>query len=117
MVSSDDCLFCKIIRREIPATVVAENDLALAFDDINPQAPVHVLIIPKEHVERAQDLGAEHAASLAAVFELSREVAVKKRLDEKGYRLVINNGRGAGQEVFHLHLHLLGGRGMSWPPG
>jgi len=117
MSQDNSCIFCKIIRGEIPATIVAENEHAVAFDDINPQAPVHTLIIPRDHVERAHDLDSSHSQALAGIFALSREVAAAKGLEPAGYRLVINNGKGAGQEVFHLHLHLLGGRPMQWPPG
>jgi histidine triad (HIT) family protein len=116
-MSQDSCIFCKIIRGEIPARIVAESEHAVAFDDINPQAPVHTLIIPRDHVERAHDLDASHDQVLSAIFALSREVAAAKGLETSGYRLVINNGKGAGQEVYHLHLHLLGGRQMHWPPG
>jgi histidine triad (HIT) family protein len=111
------CLFCRIANGEIPATKVAENDQALAFRDIHPQAPTHVLVIPKRHVaESAADLGPEHAAMLAGVFRLAAEIARAEKL-ENGWRLVTNVGPDAGQTVHHLHVHLLGGRPMQWPPG
>lgn len=117
MALDEDCIFCKIIQKQIPATVLFEDDRVLAFADINPQAPVHALIIPKEHVDRAHHLTSGHGEVLAAMFAAGRAVAEDKRLVESGYRLVINNGEGAGQAVFHLHMHLLGGRPLSWPPG
>jgi len=111
-----DCLFCRISRGEIPAQKVAENDQALAFRDINPQAPSHVLIIPKTHLaDSAAQLGGAQSAALGAIFELAAQVAKAEKLDS--WRLVSNVGAGAGQSVFHLHFHLLGGRPMQWPPG
>lgn len=117
MALSDDCLFCKIIRREIPAGLVYEDDLVLAFDDVNPQAPVHTLIIPKEHVATVNDLGAKHSGLLAAMFAAAKSVARAKSVADDGYRLVLNCHERAGQSVFHVHMHLLGGRAMRWPPG
>lgn len=112
-----DCLFCRIARGEIPARKVAENDHALAFRDIHPQAPTHALIIPKAHLaDSAAQLGASQAMALAAVFELVAAVAKSEKL-ESGWRLVTNVGAHAGQTVQHLHFHLLGGRPMEWPPG
>ncbi len=112
-----DCLFCKIARREIDAQVVYENDDVLAFRDINPQAPVHVLVIPKQHVATANDIRAEHGGMLAAMFTAAARVARDHDVADEGYRLVMNCQEGAGQSVFHVHLHLLGGRRMKWPPG
>ena len=112
-----ETLFSKIISREIPATIVFENDAVLAFRDITPQAPVHILVIPKKPL---RDITAASDADKMLLGELlfaAREIAVAEGLVEGGYRLVINNGEGAGQSVFHLHLHILGGRGFSWPPG
>ncbi|HRC41711.1 histidine triad nucleotide-binding protein [Nostocoides sp.] len=109
------CLFCALVARDIPADVVAESDLALAFRDIDPQAPTHVLVIPKRHVANAAELAA-HPQDLAAVFALAGQVADEQGL-EAGYRLVTNTGAEAGQSVFHAHVHLLGGRGLTWPPG
>lgn len=112
-----DCLFCRIARGEIPAQKVAENDQALAFRDINPQAPSHVLIIPKAHLaDSAAQLGAGQAAALGALFALAAQVAESEKL-EQGWRLVTNVGTHGGQTVSHLHFHLLGGRPMQWPPG
>ena len=112
-----DCLFCKIARGEIPSERIAETDRILAFRDINPAAPTHVLLIPKEHVaDSAAQLRGEHGALLAELFELAARIATEEQLGE-GWRLVTNVGAGAGQSVFHLHVHLLGGRPLGWPPG
>lgn len=113
---ADDCLFCRIIDGEIPATRVGESQTALAFRDIDPQAPTHVLVIPKRHVATVVALAAVSADELHAVFALAGRVAVDEGLDA-GYRLVANTGRDAGQLVEHAHLHLIGGRAMTWPPG
>lgn len=110
-----DCLFCKIIAREIPGTVVAENEHAVAFRDIHPGAPTHVLVVPRKHFVNLND--ADDPELLGRVLLLAREVAKNDGLENKGYRVVINNGAGVGQSVFHLHVHVLGGRAMSWPPG
>ena len=110
------CLFCRIVRREIPAAVVAESDAALAFRDVNPQAPLHALVVPKRHVASL----AEAADDPALVGELSRlavQVAREAGYGDSGFRTVVNTGRDAGQTVFHLHLHVLAGRALSWPPG
>lgn len=112
-----DCLFCKMLNKEIPADVVYEDDDVLAFNDINPQAPVHVLIIPRIHVATLNDLQAKHAEVVGKLFLAAKEVAKQKGLSEGGYRTVINCNEDAGQSVFHIHLHLLGGRQMDWPPG
>jgi len=112
-----DCLFCRIARGEIPAQKVAENEQAIAFRDINPQAPTHVLVIPREHIaDSAAELGAAHGTALGAMLALAAEVARREKL-EHGWRLVTNVGMHAGQTVPHLHFHLLGGRAMGWPPG
>lgn len=112
-----DCLFCKIIQKTIPAKIVLEDDRALAFDDINPQAPVHTLIIPKLHVAALQDCGTQDSDLLAHLLFICTNIAKQKGVAESGYRIVTNTGRAAGQTVFHLHLHVLGGRHLSWPPG
>jgi histidine triad (HIT) family protein len=109
------CLFCRIVKREVPANVVAENEHALAFRDINPAAPTHVLVIPKVHVTDVSE--ASDTSLLGQVFALARQVAKSEGLEQDGYRLVVNNGKNAGQSVFHLHMHVLGGRAMAWPPG
>ena len=109
------CIFCSIAKKEIPATIVAESNQALAFDDINPQAPTHVLIIPKSHFENVGELAASDPDALKALFSLAQEIADQRAL--KGFRTVFNTGAEAGQSVFHAHLHLIGGRALNWPPG
>lgn len=109
-------VFRRIIDRELPADIVYEDDLVLAFRDIRPQAPVHVLVIPKEEIATLDDTGAEHAALLGHLLVVARQVARQLGLDG-GYRVVINCKEDGGQEVLHLHLHVLGGRRLSWPPG
>ncbi len=112
-----DCLFCKIVGGSIPSERVAETERILAFRDINPAAPTHVLLIPKEHVaDSAEQLHGEHGLMLAELFGLAAEIAAEAHLEE-GWRLVTNVGAGAGQSVFHFHVHLLGGRPLGWPPG
>jgi histidine triad (HIT) family protein len=110
-------LFEKIAAREIPARIVHETDEFLAFHDVNPQAPVHVLIVPKRVIPRIAEAGAPDAELLGRMLIISREIALKLGVAESGYRLVINNGRDAGESVPHLHMHLLGGRQLAWPPG
>lgn len=111
-------IFSKIINKEIPADIVFESDTVLAFKDINPQAPVHVLIIPKVEIPKVSDIkGEEHAKLLGELFDAANKIAKEMNIDEDGFRLVFNNGSNAGQEVYHLHMHLLGGRRMLWPPG
>lgn len=112
-----DCLFCRIIAGEIPADVVHTDDRSVAFRDINPQAPTHVLVIPREHIESLDDASARDEAMLGHLLRVAARVANQEGLSESGYRTVINTGAGAGQAVFHLHLHVLGGREFSWPPG
>lgn len=112
-----DCLFCKIARKEIPADVLYEDRLVLAFSDIHPQAPVHVLIIPKAHHETLNDVSAEEQQLLGHMVLVATKMAGEQGLKEKGYRLVANCLASAGQSVFHVHLHLLGGRTFTWPPG
>jgi histidine triad (HIT) family protein len=112
---ADDCLFCRIVRKEIPARLAAETDDCLAFHDINPQAPLHVLVIPKTHVSSLDD--AKDAAAIGKLALLAAEIARREGFAERGYRTVINTNADAGQTVFHVHLHLLAGRAMSWPPG
>jgi histidine triad (HIT) family protein len=110
-----DCLFCKIIARQIPGTIVAEDDRALAFRDIHPGAPTHVLVVPRKHFAGLSDASDDDAELIGHVLLMARDVAKKEGLSD--YRIAINNGPGVGQSVFHLHVHLLGGRAMSWPPG
>ena len=109
------CLFCKIIAGEIPAEIKFQDEQVIAFADINPQAPVHFLIVPKHHVENAAELAVQSPAALSAVFGAADRLAKNEGLT--GYRTVFNTGPDAGQSVFHAHLHLLGGRGLAWPPG
>jgi histidine triad (HIT) family protein len=114
-----ETIFSKIIRREIPADIVYENDDVLAFRDIRPQAPIHILIIPKtDEISKTTDInGKKHAALLGKLLDAANELAKKEKIAESGFRLVLNCGPDSGQEVYHLHLHLLGGRKMNWPPG
>ncbi|MFI5977048.1 histidine triad nucleotide-binding protein [Streptomyces sp. NPDC051452] len=111
----DDCLFCRIVTGEIPATIVRETDTTVAFRDINPQAPTHILVIPKAHYENAAALAAGAPEIAADVLAETRAVADEEKLDS--YRIVFNTGAGAGQTVWHAHAHVLGGRGLQWPPG
>lgn len=112
-----DCLFCKIVAGSIPATVVRETETTVAFRDISPLAPTHVLVIPKAHYPNAAALAAAEPQLMADVLREAGEVAAEEKVDETGYRVVFNTGPGAGQTIFHVHAHLLGGRGMEWPPG
>lgn len=112
---NDTCIFCRIVAGTIPAQVVAQNDIALAFRDLHPQAPVHVLVVPRRHVDSLA--AAADPAELGAVMALAAEVARQEGVAESGYRVVTNVGANGGQTVGHLHLHVLGGRSMSWPPG
>ena len=112
-----DCLFCKIIAGEIPSAKVYENDKVYAFRDINPEAPVHVLIVPKGHIASANELAAENAGIVADIFLAAKEIATLEGIAEGGYRIVNNCGADGGQTVGHLHFHMLGGRSLAWPPG
>ncbi len=112
-----DCLFCKMVAGEIQPDVVYENEQVLAFRDLNPQAPTHVLVIPKKHIATLNDLQGEDTALAGALFHAAKEVARIDNIAERGYRTVVNCNAEAGQTVFHLHLHVLGGRPMGWPPG
>lgn len=112
-----DCLFCKIVAGEVPATVVRETDSTVAFRDINPQAPTHVLVIPKVHYPDVATLAAAEPRIAADILRESAEVAAEDKTAGSGYRIVFNTGSGAGQTVFHAHAHVLGGRGLNWPPG
>lgn len=111
-----DCIFCKIIKGEIPAEKLLETEDLIAFRDINPQAPTHIIIIPKRHIDRIENLTQDDSLLMGKLITSARELAKSESL-AKGYRLVFNNGADGGQEVEHLHLHLLGGRPMKWPPG
>ncbi|RME58465.1 MAG: histidine triad nucleotide-binding protein [Candidatus Dadabacteria bacterium] len=112
-----ESIFTKIIKREIPADIVAENERLIAFRDINPQAPVHILVVPKKPLRNLKDAKEEDKELLGEMLLFAAELARKEGIDEQGYRVVINNEESAGQSVFHLHFHLLGGRTFSWPPG
>ena len=114
---SDNCLFCKIIKREIPASIVYEDDRVLAFNDINPQAPTHVLVVPKKHIATLNDLAAGDDQIVGEVVRRAAAIAADRGISAGGFRTVFNTNKEAGQTVFHIHLHLLGGRGMTWPPG
>lgn len=110
------CLFCRIVAGEIPSAKVAETDRTLAFRDINPVAPTHVLVIPKAHIANAHEVMAEHADDLAALFVTAQQVARQEGLEGRGYRLVFNVGEDSGNSVPHLHMHVVGGQRMGWPP-
>lgn len=112
-----DCIFCRMIKKEMKCDLVYEDDKALAFRDINPQAPVHILIIPRKHIARVLDIDKSDASLIGHLYLIASELARKEKIDEMGFRIVANCNRDAGQAVFHLHLHLLGGRRFSWPPG
>ncbi|MBX3203015.1 MAG: histidine triad nucleotide-binding protein [Labilithrix sp.] len=111
------CLFCNILEKKVPATVVFEDEHALAFRDIRPVAPTHVLVIPKKHLAAVHDLDDTHAEDVGRLLVAARRVADQEGLTKDGYRLVINDGDAAGQTVHHIHVHVLGGRSLSWPPG
>jgi histidine triad (HIT) family protein len=117
-MSNPDCLFCKIVDGEIAADIVYETDQLLAFRDINPRAPTHILIIPRRHVATINDIEAEHAQDeVGPLFAAAANIAKVEGIADDGYRVVMNCNEAAGQTVFHLHLHLLGGRTLAWPPG
>ena len=116
-MSDANCLFCRITNRVVPADIVAEVDGLLAFTDIHPQAPTHLLIIPTEHIPTLADASESHTLLLGRAVHFANRLARERRLTEHGYRLVVNCGAEAGQSVWHLHWHLLGGRPMTWPPG
>lgn len=112
-----ECLFCKIAAGEISSDIVDQDEEIVAFRDINPKAPTHILIIPRQHIESIAHVSDEQAALIGKLFCKARDLARREGIEDSGYRLVFNVGRGAGQEVFHVHLHLLGGRSFTWPPG
>ena len=112
-----DCLFCKIVAGEIPVDLVYESETAIAFRDINPQAPTHILVIPRKHIATINDIEDEDKEIIGSLYTAARDIAVQEGIAEDGYRAVMNCNEGAGQTVFHIHLHLLGGRPMGWPPG
>ena len=116
-MSNENCLFCKILAGEIPADIVYESDSAIAFRDINPKAPTHVLIIPRKHIATINDIDPDDQQIVGSLFSAAREIAEKEGHADAGYRVAMNCNESAGQTVFHIHLHLLGGRSFSWPPG
>jgi histidine triad (HIT) family protein len=116
-MTEQDCIFCRVVAGDVRADTIFEDDRCVAFRDINPQAPVHVLIIPREHFESLDEAGRGDEPVLGHMLRVAARVANDEGLAESGYRTVINTGAGAGQSVLHLHLHVLGGRQMNWPPG
>jgi histidine triad (HIT) family protein len=114
---SEDCLFCKILAGEVPADIVYESESAIAFRDINPQAPTHVLVIPRKHIATINDLDEADRSLVGDLYLAAQQIAAEEGVAESGYRAVMNCNEGAGQSVFHIHLHVLGGRALTWPPG
>ena len=112
-----ECIFCKIVGGQIPASIVLQNELVTAFRDVNPQMPVHVLVVPNQHIANTEALEPEHDPLVGAMVRAARDMARQEGVAERGYRLVFNTGPDANNTVPHLHLHLLGGRPMTWPPG
>ena len=112
-----DCLFCKIARKEIPSSVVYEDEKVIAFKDINPAAPVHILIITKQHIESALSINTTNSSLIAHIFEIAADIAKEQGVADDGYRIVTNIGKDGGQTIAHIHFHLLGGRDLQWPPG
>jgi histidine triad (HIT) family protein len=116
-VTNEDCLFCRILSGDIPADVIYESDTAIAFRDINPKAPTHVLIIPRRHISTINDIGEDDQEVVGSLYLAAKAIAAEEGFADEGYRAVMNCNAGAGQTVFHIHLHLLGGRQLTWPPG
>jgi len=116
-MSGQDCIFCRIVDGDIPAEIIYQSESAIAFRDINPQAPTHALIIPRRHISTINDLNSGDKDLVGSLYLAAKEIALKEGLAEDGYRVVMNCGEEAGQSVFHIHLHLLGGRLLNWPPG
>ena len=116
-MSANDCLFCKIVSGDVPAEIIYRDDQVLAFRDINPRAPIHVLVIPQKHVDSLASVTEEQRDIMGKIMIVAREIAAAEGLSESGYRAVINVGLDGGQTISHLHLHLLGGRTLHWPPG
>lgn len=113
----EDCIFCRIVNKQIPSRIVYEDDSILAFHDIDPKAPVHVLVIPKQHISSVNEVTQENSQVIAHLFANLPKIAEKLGIKDSGYRVVINCGKDAGQAVNHLHYHVLGGRSLTWPPG
>ncbi len=116
-MSGQDCLFCRIVDGDIPAEIIHESESTIAFRDITPQAPTHVLIIPRRHISTINNLNEGDEELVGSLYLAAKEIAQQESLTDDGYRVVMNCGEGAGQSVFHIHLHLLGGRLLNWPPG
>ena len=116
-MANEDCLFCRILSGDIPADVIYESDTAIAFRDINPKAPTHVLIIPRRHISTINDIGEDDQEVVGSLYLAAKAIAAEEGFADEGYRAVMNCNAGAGQTVFHIHLHLLGGRQLTWPPG
>lgn len=114
---TENCLFCKILAKEIPAKIIYEDDQVIAFEDINPQAPIHALIIPREHIATINDLEPKHNALIGHMLQVAKKLAHAQGIDTRGYRVLMNCNADGGQAVFHIHMHLLGGRHLNWPPG
>lgn len=113
----DECIFCRIASKDVETDIVEERPNAIAFRDVNPQAPVHILIVPKEHIPSLKELTPDKCDVLEDVFSLINDIAISEGISQSGYRVVVNSGEEAGQEVDHVHFHMLGGRFMGWPPG
>ncbi len=116
-MSENNCIFCQIVNGDIPASIVYRDERTVAFEDVNPQAPVHVLVIPHEHIESLDEASRRDESTLGHLLRVAARIANERGLSENGYRSVINTGPAAGQSVFHVHVHLLGGRPFGWPPG
>jgi histidine triad (HIT) family protein len=112
-----DCLFCKIADRRIPSTIIYEDESVIAFEDINPQAPVHVLVIPRKHIPTTLDINEKDNSLIGQMVQTANRIAEERGIAKRGFRLVMNTNPEAGQSVYHIHLHLVGGRRMHWPPG
>lgn len=112
-----ECIFCKIIERKLSAKIVYEDELTIAFEDIAPQAPAHTLVIPRKHISTVLDISKEDNALVGHMFQIAKRIASEKGIAERGFRLVMNCNPESGQEIYHIHLHVLGGRRMHWPPG
>ncbi|MTI70479.1 MAG: histidine triad nucleotide-binding protein [Firmicutes bacterium] len=112
-----DCIFCKIVDKEIPADIVYEDDLVVAFNDIEPQAPTHILVIPKEHIKSLNEIHEDHKQLIGHIHLVIKKLAKESNIADKGYRIVSNCGKEGGQTVDHIHYHILGGRNLTWPPG
>ncbi len=113
----EDCIFCRIAERKIPAKIVYEDESALAFEDVHPQAPVHLLVIPRKHLASLAEVAPEDEGLIGKLFAIAARLAREKGIESQGYRTVVNNGAWGGQTVFHLHVHVMGGRVFHWPPG